>query len=136
MIHIDKAIARMRQKNWDKIYIAIDLHGTIIKPTYSEDNVFEYYSGAKECLKMLSDRKDVCIILWTSTHSFFIDNALERFMQDGIQFDYVNENPEVENTILQDFSSKFHFDILLDDKAGFDPLTDWEKLHFNIWQTL
>ena len=44
----------------------------------------------------------------------------------GIKFDYINENPLEVNSELSDFSKKFYFNILLDDKAGFYPKEDWQ----------
>jgi hypothetical protein len=67
----------------------------------------------------------VKLILWTSSHRPVIDNALEFLRKKGIFFDYVNENPDIDNDKLCDFSDKFYFDVLLDDKAGFYPARDW-----------
>jgi hypothetical protein len=49
--------------------------------------------------------------------------------QNGIAFDYVNSNPEVPDTETGNFTDKFYFNFLIDDKAGFDAETDWEKLY-------
>jgi hypothetical protein len=47
------------------------------------------------------------------------------FKEHGIMPQYFNENTAVENTATGNFSSKFYFSVLLDDKAGFNPETDW-----------
>ena len=53
------------------------------------------------------------------------------FLDDGIRFEYINENPEVENTHLQNFEEKLYMNVGLDDKFGFDGETDWEVIcHF------
>ena len=52
-------------------------------------------------------------------------------MQDDvfiISNDDVNENPEVENTRLQNFEEKLYMNVGLDDKFGFDAETDWETV--------
>ena len=54
--------------------------------------------------------------------------------KDGIEFSYINENPEVAGkTEWGDFDTKMYANVLLDDKAGFDPEEDWHALlhHFS-----
>ncbi|MCC6643353.1 hypothetical protein IT411_01265, partial [Candidatus Peregrinibacteria bacterium] len=79
--------------------------------------------------KLLSDREDICLILYTSSH---MDKAIlyrEKFAQLGINFVYINENPEAENSAYANFDQKFYFNVLFDDKAGFHPLKDWEVVY-------
>ena len=40
-----------------------------------------------------------------------------------------NFNPAIENTKTSCFDDKFYFSVLLDDKAGFDPDTDWKLIY-------
>ena len=47
----NNAIERMKQKGWDRIYILLDLHGTIIKPN-SNPTIYEFYPYAKETLQL------------------------------------------------------------------------------------
>ena len=51
-----------------------------------------------------------------------------RFAEEGIHFDYANENPEVGNTSFQNFEVKLYFNVGIDDKFGFEPETDWLKV--------
>ena len=51
-----------------------------------------------------------------------------RFAEEGIHFDYANENPEVGNTSFQNFEVKLYFNVGIDDKFGFEPETDWVKV--------
>ena len=51
-----------------------------------------------------------------------------RFAEEGIHFDYANENPEVGNTSFQDFEVKLYFNVGIDDKFGFEPEADWIKV--------
>ena len=49
--------------------------------------------------------------------------------RNDIKFDYLNENPECLTESHQgDYSKKFYFNLLLDDRAGFDYTTDWNIL--------
>ena len=58
------------------------------------------------------------------------------FLKDnGIVFDYLTENPEVPNTENGNFTDKFYYNFLLDDKAGFYPTEDWDKV-FKVINTI
>lgn len=128
MNYVTKAFDKMRERKWDCIYFAIDLHGTVLKPTHKKDTHFEFYPGAEEVLRYLSTRNDIKLIIYTSSHNAYIESLMGTLLEKHIYFDYINENPEVETNELSDFNVKFHFDVLLDDKAGFDPDTDWKDL--------
>jgi len=139
MIQIDQVfknqIRVMHERNWDTIYVAVDWHDTMMKATYSNDDYgkYELYDWAEDVLKWMSDHKNIKLILFTSSHdeqvADFIQNMATRY---GIMFDYHNGNPEVQNTETGDFSKKFYFNVLLDDKAGFEPEEDWCRLFGNI----
>jgi hypothetical protein len=131
MFHnIIKAFEQKKAKGWDKLYWAIDLHDTIIEGKYNFNNEgAEIFPFAAEVLSYLSSRKDMCLILWTSSHDqAYLPMAHKLEEQYGIKFNYFNENPEVKNTHLCDFSQKLYFNILLDDKAGFNGLSDWRSI--------
>lgn len=51
------------------------------------------------------------------------------FQENGINFDYINENPEVNSTEYADFDTKLYFNVGLDDKFGFDVEEDWKEIH-------
>jgi hypothetical protein len=68
------------------------------------------------------------LILWSSCHPEEYSAIIGFLEQHGIAVDYFNENPEIENTPSGNFEKKFYFSILLDDKAGFDPETDWDEI--------
>lgn len=130
---ITKAFARAFEikeaRNWDKIYCAVDIHGTIVKPNYSKETLpTEFYKYAKEVLQDLSKRNDVVLILYTCSFPEEIEKYLEFFKEHEINFEYVNSNPEVENNTYGYFNDKFYFNILLEDKAGFDGETDWNLI--------
>ncbi len=128
MHHVDRAFEKMKERKWDCIYFAIDIHGVILKSNYKKGHYFEYYSGAEEVLRYLSTRDDIKLIMFSSSHKAYTEGLIGDMLEKHIYFDYVNENPEVETNELSDFETKFYFDVLLDDKAGFDPSTDWKRL--------
>jgi hypothetical protein len=125
--HFDAKVKR----GWDKTYWAIDIHGTIIKPNYEAGNIPKnFYPYSLECLRLLSDREDVCLILYTCSHPHEIEEYLELFRKERINFKFVNENPEVktEENGYGCYNRKFYFNVLFEDKAGFDPEEDWEEI--------
>lgn len=108
---------------WDKIYVLIDLHGTI----FDKDD--QFFDGAKKCLYILSQLKGVSLILWTATSKCKIPKILDYFRSCNISFDYVNENPEIHYTDENhDFIAKIYCNVGIDDKFGFDP-EEWKELH-------
>ena len=112
-------------RGWELLYIVVDLHDTLVESHY-DGLATKFYPEGIECLRGLSKREDVCLILWTSSYRRHIDEYLAILSDAGVNFDFFNENPNEENTKTGDFSRKFYFNILLDDKAGFVPEDDWK----------
>ena len=127
---IIKTFASMEKRGWNTIYWAIDIHDTIVRANYSTTELpTDFCPFAKATLRQLSARKDCVLILFTCSHQKEIDQYLEFFDGQGIHFKYVNENPEVPNTTLGCFDDKFYTNLYLDDKAGFDADTDWQRIY-------
>ena len=126
---LDKAFSRMEEQGWDKIYILVDIHDTIFRACYTENDPYDMFPYAEQVLKMLSARKDISLILWTSTYQNKIAEYIRKLKSMGIYFDMVNCNFEVENTKLSCFDEKPYFNVGIDDKFGFDGETDWKELY-------
>ena len=122
------AFERKILKHWEKIYVAIDIHDTILRACYEEEEHYNFFSNALEALRMLSDRNDICMILWTACHPGPLADYIAKFEEEGIHFDYVNANPEVGNTTLNNFDEKLYFNVGLDDKFGFEGEKDWQAV--------
>ncbi len=123
---IEFAFKRMKEKKWEKIYVLVDIHNTIFRPSYHKNETYQWFNGAKEALQFLSRNKKTCLILWTSSHEDSVKKYLRVFEDNGIHFDYVNENPEVGNNDIGNFDKKLYFNIGIDDKFGFDAENgDW-----------
>lgn len=122
------AFIRMKEKDWEKIYVAVDIHDTILRACYDDEETYDYFPLAKDALRAMSLREDICLILWSSCHPDKLREYAQHFLDDGIRFEYLNENPEVENTRLQNFEEKLYMNVGLDDKFGFDAETDWETV--------
>jgi len=126
MKHVKKVFADKIKRGWSKIYIAIDLHDTIIEGKYNLNNDgANFFPNSIEVLRDLSNRSDICLILWTASHIGPIRDILTIMEAQDVKFNYINENPECPNTELCDFNGKFYFNLVLDDKAGWDGSTDW-----------
>ena len=114
------------RRGWDNTYWAIDLHDTIITGEYNKFNEGStIYPHAKEVLDYLYNSKIHRTILWTSSYVSSVEDVLKRF---ELKFHYFNINPECPSTELCDFNGKFYFNIGLDDKFGFCPMSDWLEI--------
>jgi hypothetical protein len=128
---IHKMFLHSFSKEWYETFWTIDLHSTIIKPTYkNKRQIFEYYPYAKEVLQLLSNRQDITLIMYTSSFPDEIIYYMKCFKKDNIYFKHVNENPNIssKNGNFGYYEKKFYFNILFDDKAGFDPILEWEQI--------
>jgi hypothetical protein len=123
---IENAFRHRKERGWSKTYWAFDIHGTILKPNHRRDVIStEFYPHAIEVMQMLSKRTDIVRILYTCSYPGEIDQYLELFRANGIHFHYVNANPEVADGGYGYYKEKFYFNVLFEDKAGFDGQTDW-----------
>jgi len=123
----------MINRNWDKTYWVFDIHGTILKPNYEYGNIpKEFYPLAKETLQMISEMKDVVMILYTCSHPHEIEQYIEYFKENNIHFDYINENPEITTNLegYGNYDKKPYMNVLFEDKAGFNGDTDWEDVFY------
>ena len=123
--NIERTFHLKAERRWDMLYVAIDLHGTIVKPGHEH---FDFYPHALEVLKWFNSRPDFKVILWTASHEREVSAFLRECAVQGIRMDFVNENPDEADSVLACFDKKFYFNILLDDKAGFVGETDWLRI--------
>lgn len=124
---IERAAMTVKSRGWDTVYWAIDLHGTCIDSTYTYDGDYIFINFyVVNALRLISNTPGHKIILWSSVYNNDLIRIISLFEKHGIVVSSFNRNAEVENTVYANFDSKFYFNILIDDKAGFDPETDWE----------
>lgn len=127
--YIEKVFNGLNNGSFKCIYIMVDVHNTILKPTFDKKETFEYFPYAKETLKLLSDNENIKLIMWTSSYDEKIQMYLKHFEENGIIFNFVNENKEYGNVSFACFDTKFYYDIGIDDKFGFDAENDWEEIY-------
>lgn len=144
------ALHKRKQRNYKYFYLTIDIHGTLFYPTKGteisqdgserilkiDDNEYvEIYPWAIPTLQILTQTDSCKIILWTSSKSDKIEVYQKFLEKNNVKIAYINENPDFIGNEYSDFSRKFCFDLLLDDKAGFDPENDWQELYKLITET-
>ncbi|NOT75066.1 MAG: hypothetical protein HOP08_09075 [Cyclobacteriaceae bacterium] len=126
---IENCVRHAKARGWAKTYWAFDIHGTMLKPTYTANEISkEFYPMAKEVMQLLSKRTDIVRILYTCSYPHEIEQYLEYFTKHDIHFDYVNCNPEVADGAYGYYKDKMYFNVLMDDKAGFDGENDWKEM--------
>ncbi len=131
---IEKTFINAKKRNWDQIYFYFDIHETILYPDYNNVDELKFYDHAKDVLQYLSTRKDITIALYTCSYPKEIERYIEFFKSHGISFKYVNKNPDAKNTLYGFYEDKPYFNVLFEDKAGFDGESDWlaVKQYFGI----
>ena len=129
---ISKMFRHSFEKEWYETYWAFDVHGVILKPNYRKDNFHaEFYPWAKETMQLLSKRPDIILIMFTSSYPSEIEYYTKVFEENDIHFKYINENPDIDSSKgnFGFYDKKFYFNVLFEDKSGFNPETEWEKVY-------
>jgi len=129
---INKMFHHAFEKEWYTTYWAFDIHGTILVPTFRKDSYdSEFYPWAKETLHLLTKRKDIVMILYTSSYPEEIEHYQKVFKENDIYFKYVNENPDIDSSRgnFGHYEKKFYFNVLIEDKASFSPETEWKPIY-------
>jgi len=103
------------------IYVATDIHDTLAESNYS-DEMPEVIFTAQQAVKRLAEFPEIVLILYSCSYNH--EEYINYFKLHGMPFKYFNENPEVADTRTGDFSKKFYYNVMIDDKAGFE-VTDW-----------
>jgi len=130
-----EAFIEAEEKGYDHIVIAVDLHGTIvnsklynrIKGTEEEKLAHSIYHKAIEALTLMTEDPRIEMFIYSGTEPSSlvrIKNSLEKYFDIKVALSY-----SADTTIdKQSFTKKPYFSILLDNKAGFDPVHDWDTI--------
>ena len=126
----EAAFYRAKKNDWDYIVVLVDIHDTIFKGTYSENENYEYLGKAKEALQLMTRMSNIKMILWSSSYPEKLRDYRMHMLWDDIEFDAINENIEgIENTKLACFDKKLYFNVGIDNAFGFDPERDWNNIY-------
>ena len=130
----DESFKRAKDLKYEFVYVLVDIHDTIFHATFDKEEKYEYFQYAKEALRLMSNINEpsIKLILWSSSYEENLAKYVKKLQEDGIKVDYVNENPEAENTRIACFDKKPYFNVGIDNAFGFDAEHDWEVLfnHF------
>lgn len=112
--------------------IAIDFDGTITdSPTASADEL-HLREGCKETIQALHDA-DHELILWTCRSGSLLQEALDFLTENGMWFDYINQQVDGIITSWEGDTRKVYADIYIDDKGfGVNLDTLWADVSHNI----
>jgi len=122
---IKQAYQNAVDRKWDTLYVMVDIHGTISESNY-RDCESPFYPQAIIALQYLSSLPEVFLALYSCGYDSDLDIYKKKLRALGIHFKTANYTP-VENTKTGCFDKKPYFNVLIDDKAGFDP-KDWDKV--------
>ena len=81
------AFNRKIEKNWEKIYVVVDIHDTILHACYENEETYDYYPYSREALQLMTNREDICLILWSGCYDEIMNEYRSRFAEEGIHFD-------------------------------------------------
>lgn len=109
----DLKSAAAGQKERPTMY-AVDFDGTLCVNIYPEIG--------KANIKLISQLKQLkkegsIIILWTCRCGELLNNAVEWCKEQGLEFDYINENVPEMIELYQNDCRKIFADVYIDDKA-------------------
>ena len=85
---LKQAYITKNNRHWDNIYIAVDLHGTICSGLYTNNQKINFYPDAIKTLQLLSSRKEIKLILFTSTHPKDIIRYLNAHVKKHVNANY------------------------------------------------
>jgi hypothetical protein len=127
----ETAFETMTKRGWDRIYVFVDLHSTVVRPNYEVGNIpTDFYDHSKEVLQYLSSREDIVLVMYTCSHEHEVKEYYKFFDGNDIKFSYTNVNPEVKTNLkgYGCYDTKPYMNVMIDDKAGFSGEEDWLPL--------
>lgn len=124
---IKSAYEKTAERNWDRVYWALDLHGTCIKSTYQKHTYEWINPRIKDAIQKLVAYPETHLILWSSVYPDEQQHIIKFFEDEGIRITGFNTNPLEPSNRVSWFDEKFYMSIIVDDKAGFDP-SEWTEI--------
>jgi hypothetical protein len=122
---IKKEYKRKEAKGWDKVYLFLDLHETVIYPDYNNKEPIKFYEHAKECLQFLSTIKEIELGFYTCSYPEEIEKYKKYFEEIDIKIIHINKNEDVSDTRYGYYKDKPYFSLVFENKAGFNAENDW-----------
>lgn len=115
----DLALKGIELKTINTIYVSVDIHDTIIKGYV---DYIIYLGDALPCLRKLTELHPLfTLTMWSLCSESKLLEYQELFKKDGINFNLINTNP-------RQVHGKIYSNIIIDDRSGFEPETDWKLI--------
>ena len=105
--------------------IAVDFDGTIV--THEYPRIGREIPFAIDALKLLQQKYDVVLILWTVRKGERLNEAVEYCRQRGLEFYAANKN-FAEEVLDENVSRKLDVDLFIDDR-NIGGLPDWGLIY-------
>jgi hypothetical protein len=121
---IERAYRVSHERQWDRVYWALDLHGTCLASNYQAGTYAWLTDDCGPVLSALSAFPETHLILWSSLHPADKLGVSQFFSDAGVRITDINRNPLEQSTATGCFDEKFYMSVIVDDKAGFDPV-EW-----------
>lgn len=106
--------------------IAVDFDGTIVEHRYPE--IGEELPFAVSTLKLLANKHNHRLILWTVRHGRLLQEAVDWCKERGLEFYAVNKNFPEEEVDNENGYCKVNAELFIDDR-NLGGLPDWGKIY-------
>lgn len=106
--------------------IAVDFDGTIVEHRYPE--IGEELPFAVSTLKLLANKHNHRLILWTVRHGRLLQEAVDWCKERGLEFYAVNKNFPEEEVDNENGYCKINAELFIDDR-NLGGLPDWGKIY-------
>jgi hypothetical protein len=120
-----------------KYIIAIDFDETITKSKYGSETI-ELRDCVKDVINLLHNEYNYIIIIWTCRNSVKdVTEAIKVLDDNGIHYDYFNENCKEAIELFGNDSRKICADIYIDDRGlNFDIDWNWWDIYDEIMEKI
>lgn len=131
----DKGYATAKAAKYSYMVVAVDLHGTIVdSKTFNETQgkfvekiEASLYPFAIKALQAMSAHESIVMYIYSGTKKRKL-KKLVKFLSSKYGITIATRYHPTTNHASQSFKNKPYFNILLDDRAGFDPKLDWNEI--------
>ena len=131
----DKGFHTAKDAGYNYMVIAVDLHGTMINTKVFNETQGKFldkieaslFPQAITALQAMSAHKSIVMYVYSGTKKSKLKKLVNYLYEKyGISLD-TRYHPMTQHA-SQSFKTKPYFNILLDDRAGFDPTGDWLEI--------
>lgn len=117
---IQDAFKRAEKQHWWKLYIAIDIHGVMFESTSVVERQRIFLPGALETLRYLSSRRDIEMFLFSCSHSKELWEVKDFLAKNNVNVAPMPDYTEISSMGRGNYLLKPYYNLLLDDKGGFE----------------